>query len=638
VHLRLLAVVAVVTGILAGATSETARADGRFVWKKAADLKEPTQRAIISWDGETETLILAVKYEGEAEDFAWLVPLPSKPDVKAIDADKNPFAELSRYTQVRVGRARGGMGGGAPAADEVEVIQRKVAGVYDIAILAAKDPDALANWLRKNGYVFSDEHKDTLDHYTRKEWVYAALRIDPKQLSTDEAKKLKTGELQPVRFTFATKEMVYPLKISSGNAGQTEVLLYLLANAPMVQASGPAAKGLEPDAIVPRFSRGPLLDPTYATPRSVTARQLPLTWNALGLAQDAARHLVKYRAFFTPESMKDDLTFKPFDAMAYWKARLEKAGAADTPGGAADRLDCRRFLAVLPQADDPVLLALATDEDTITRRTLASNPGARPEQFQKLALDADAGVREALATNAVAPVAVRARLAADPSNIVRRYVAAAPLAQDVLRRLAGDSEVPVRCAVARNPVTGADLLRALAADKDTQVRADAASNPGLPDDLVPALAKDAEPLVRASAAKSAKATPALLATLAQDENTRVQSSVAGNPATPPETLARLAQKFDESVLDSLARRPNATPELLRAVAGCCQAGLAAVARNPQAPVDVLKDAARSVNNACRQAVAQNPNTPVDLLKILAGDATSEVTRMAKENLDRRAKP
>ena len=70
--------------------------DGVFVWRQGADLKEPTQRAVIYYKDGTEVLLLQVKYEGQAQDFGWIVPLPSKPKVTAIEPNDNPFAELSR--------------------------------------------------------------------------------------------------------------------------------------------------------------------------------------------------------------------------------------------------------------------------------------------------------------------------------------------------------------------------------------------------------------------------------------------------------------------------------------------------------------------------------------------------------------
>ena len=59
-------------------------ADGCFVfrWNKQKDINEPTQKAIIFQDQGREDLILQVKYEGPAEDFGWLIPVPGRPDVR----------------------------------------------------------------------------------------------------------------------------------------------------------------------------------------------------------------------------------------------------------------------------------------------------------------------------------------------------------------------------------------------------------------------------------------------------------------------------------------------------------------------------------------------------------------------------
>ena len=74
-------------------------ADGCFVfhWNKQKDINEPTQKAIILHDANREDLILQVRYEGPAEDFGWLIPVPGQPEVRKGSMD--PFYELSRLTQ-----------------------------------------------------------------------------------------------------------------------------------------------------------------------------------------------------------------------------------------------------------------------------------------------------------------------------------------------------------------------------------------------------------------------------------------------------------------------------------------------------------------------------------------------------------
>jgi hypothetical protein len=200
--------------------------DGVFVWRKGVDLYEPSQKAIILWDDGYENLILQVKYKGEASDFAWIVPVPSEPDVRAVDGDI--FAEISEYTQQR---------GWWNAAfyfrkhgireEKVEVLERKKVSVYDVAVLNAKDASVLISWLNENGFSFPQKGRRILEEYIEKKWTFAALRIHPDEEKLWVEKSLNEGTLVPLKFTFLSKEIVYPLKLSSLNKGETEVLLYV---------------------------------------------------------------------------------------------------------------------------------------------------------------------------------------------------------------------------------------------------------------------------------------------------------------------------------------------------------------------------------------------------------------------------
>src|SRR5437016_6612077 len=73
-------------------------ADGCFVfrWNKKKDINEPTQKAIIFHHQAREDLILQVKYEGPAEDFGWLIPVPGRPEVRK--------GSMQRSEERRVGK------------------------------------------------------------------------------------------------------------------------------------------------------------------------------------------------------------------------------------------------------------------------------------------------------------------------------------------------------------------------------------------------------------------------------------------------------------------------------------------------------------------------------------------------------
>lgn len=292
--------------------------DGVFVWNKGADLYEPTQKALIRFSEDRETLVLQVRYEGPTKDFGWLLPVPAKPEVSVIESEHSPFAELSMFTQERL--RLGYLGRGSADKETVKVISRSILGIYDVAVLSASDPAGLADWLSANGYRFPSTKAYLLKHYTDKQWFYVALRIDPEALETDAAKQLNTGEIQPLRIRFRSDEPVYPFKITSANAGETELLLYVLADKPMVVSE---------DQYVPGFSVGRNLpikssdaDPTFGTFQTIDGRELPLTWKAAQIDTDKGLYLMKYRATFSTDEIVDDLVFQPLEPEQYWRTHL----------------------------------------------------------------------------------------------------------------------------------------------------------------------------------------------------------------------------------------------------------------------------------------------------------------------------
>ena len=468
--------------------------DGAFVWKRGADLNEPSQKAIIYWHDGKEVLILQVKYEGPAEDFAWIVPLPSKPKVDAIEADKSPFAEISLYTQQRL---RWGLKLRDGPPETVTVLERKVVGVYDIAVLAASDARDLSDWLNKNGYAFPQKRTDVLEHYTAKKWVYVAMRVDRKALTGDEVQKLKVGELQPIRFTFPTDEMVYPLKISSINAGYTEILLYCLADVPMAVRYGSTPDGFSMEANLPNF--GICRNPKYGDPESGTYRkargdELPLTWAALGVAKDVELSLCKYRGTSRSEQMFADLTFRPFEAQAYWRWRLARTEN--------DRLHA---LNVLASHDPELLEELAASEERNSREIAAGHPKAPPRLLLELAEDADSSVRWQVANNSNASADVLRKMVRDKNSGVRYAVALHPRTPtDLLDVLAKDPLPSIRNGVAHHPKIPVELLRWLAGDEEAEVRLAVTVQDKTPTDVLHRLASDTNPEVASSAQRAIK--------------------------------------------------------------------------------------------------------------------------------------
>jgi len=206
------------------------------------DLYESAQKAVILYGNNTEHLILSVSFEGDAEDFAWVIPLPDKPEIAVTDAEL--FWELSDFTATEVPGGKGGFGclggfeGTTPGDQEgVDVIEEQVVGPYATAILSATNATALVDWLNANGYIFPEEGEEIISGYIEKEWYFVATKINAVEEDTGDA--LAEGAIEPIVLSFASDEIVYPLRITALSATSPEVLLYVFADYIMVPEQYP---------------------------------------------------------------------------------------------------------------------------------------------------------------------------------------------------------------------------------------------------------------------------------------------------------------------------------------------------------------------------------------------------------------
>jgi hypothetical protein len=169
-----------------------AAADGGFVKRRAAlrqALAEPNQKALIYREGGRETLLLQVRYEGDIDEFGWIVPVPSRPKLTA--GSIAVFYELADLTvppsQLQGGKIARGGGGGVSVVEQVEV------GPYDATVLAATDPEALAGWLREHDYALPPGAESVLRPYVDRGWYYVALRVRAKEDLLSQFQRIDPG-------------------------------------------------------------------------------------------------------------------------------------------------------------------------------------------------------------------------------------------------------------------------------------------------------------------------------------------------------------------------------------------------------------------------------------------------------------
>lgn len=200
------------------------------------DIKLPEQRAFLYSSGAAQHMILSVKYEGAPGEFAWVIPTESqaKVDVQA----GAPFHELwdattPRYPAVREAAVSKAPGGSVRTAalPDVKVLERKVAGPYDIAVLQARTNGGLYDWLTKNGFSTNATVRQALSSYVDKNWYFVAARIRPGKAG-QVSKALQEGSIAPLHISYKAKELSYPLRVTAGNPGTSKIELFVLTSQP----------------------------------------------------------------------------------------------------------------------------------------------------------------------------------------------------------------------------------------------------------------------------------------------------------------------------------------------------------------------------------------------------------------------
>jgi len=201
-------------------------------------LEERAQEAILIFTDGTadrsarEHLILKIEVAGPAVDhFAWIIPFPAEPEIHKASAEL--FEELYRYVQLQRDRLRRlqakehkPASGVAPEdAPAVEVLQQRVVGSYDTAVVRETKPGALNQWLADNGYEGIENGEDVIDFYRQHGYVFACIKVSDAALGAGGP-----ADLHPLRFTFETggrDGIYYPMKMTGLQSQPFDVNLYV---------------------------------------------------------------------------------------------------------------------------------------------------------------------------------------------------------------------------------------------------------------------------------------------------------------------------------------------------------------------------------------------------------------------------
>jgi hypothetical protein len=200
--------------------------------------------ALVDWDGRRETILMQLALQSGSDNAALIVPTPNPATVAVGSA--STFTELERLTAPLVvtdrrwfgfGSRSGAEAGGATSAPDgtPTVLGQVRLGPLEATTLSGGDSDGIQNWLSDNGYEMRQEVIAALDPYLREGWSFVAVRLT--------STKPLDGALDPIRLTFDSDRLVYPMRMSRAATHPQSVRLYLLSDKHQTQRTdGDAAK------------------------------------------------------------------------------------------------------------------------------------------------------------------------------------------------------------------------------------------------------------------------------------------------------------------------------------------------------------------------------------------------------------
>jgi len=219
--------------LLAGVVS--AQADrGAIPFQPGVTIFEPTQRALIAWNGEEEILVLSTDLRAsQATKVLEVMPFPAEPRVKK--GDVGVFRRAVKLINSKIIRPQFAKGyalglnraaAEAPPAGEITFHER--IGAHDVAVARVVSGDGFVEWV--NDYlrrasvgnpVIPPRLRKVVQEYIDDGFCWFAFDV----VSLEN--KFKT--LEALQYRFPTSALFYPVKISRSNRGQTSMELLVLS-------------------------------------------------------------------------------------------------------------------------------------------------------------------------------------------------------------------------------------------------------------------------------------------------------------------------------------------------------------------------------------------------------------------------
>ena len=191
------------------------KADGGIFYPDNYPVYENGQKAFIYYHEGIEDLVIQPSYQGSSKDFVWVMPTPSEPKVNK--SSQSIFTALQKLTIPDITYQKTGfmpdLATTKSSTEEVQIIEEKTIDSFDIVTLKASSETALSEWMKTNKYSFPEDKNYLLSDYINEGWYFVIAKIRP-EAEAGAQTDLNNGTITPIRFTFKSDKMIYPMKLT----------------------------------------------------------------------------------------------------------------------------------------------------------------------------------------------------------------------------------------------------------------------------------------------------------------------------------------------------------------------------------------------------------------------------------------
>jgi hypothetical protein len=254
---------------------------GFYVARADTSLFNQASQVVLVRDDDRTVITMANDFQGDVEDFAIVVPVPTFIEREQINvADRAVIEHLDAYTAPRLVEyhdpdpcvryelmSRSANDAAFPASKSVMeqdqdgslgvIIEASyTVGEYDILILSAEDSDGLIKWLDKNEYRIPQGAEAVVDSYLRQDMRFFVAKVNLK-----EQAKLGYSYLRPLQVAYESNKFLLPIRLGTLNAkGKQELYVYALTRTGRIETTNYRTVKLPSNTEVPEFVQAEFSD------------------------------------------------------------------------------------------------------------------------------------------------------------------------------------------------------------------------------------------------------------------------------------------------------------------------------------------------------------------------------------------